>query len=267
MEVAGSPAHRHSRTAGQAASGTVRRGRAEDGADADCARDGLPAFRHRPPDGETPGQAQDSINDYRRSEPRPLAPPPLRYAGTSQLLRASPPARPASVLCSSRISPVGVLPLAATDQRQYRDTPSHVPYESLIRAHAAYMPETIWAVNGCPPDSSRGSLAAPVSISSDLISTRQPQSFRDPEVWLLTVLLPVFSCMPGLFLPGGLCGVPGVPGSAPAPTVPGWYSFRVAGTVRAGQVGAGSVQSRFQQARNSSAQGQSALIARTRWRA
>ena len=68
MEVAGSPAHRHSRTAGQAASGTVRRGRAEDGADADCARDGLPAFRHRPPDGETPGRAQDSINDYRRSE-------------------------------------------------------------------------------------------------------------------------------------------------------------------------------------------------------
>ena len=37
------------------------------------------------------------------------------------------------------------------------------------------MPETIWAVNGCPPDSSRGSLAAPVSISSDLISTRQRQ--------------------------------------------------------------------------------------------
>src|SRR5271157_3802496 len=68
MEVTVSPAHRHSRTAGQATSGTVRRGRAEDGADADCARDGLPAFRHRSPDGETPGQAQDSINDYRRSE-------------------------------------------------------------------------------------------------------------------------------------------------------------------------------------------------------
>ena len=68
MEVTVSPAHRDSRTAGQATSGTVRRGRAEDGADADCARDGLPAFRHRPPDGETPGQAQDSINDYRRSE-------------------------------------------------------------------------------------------------------------------------------------------------------------------------------------------------------
>jgi hypothetical protein len=108
-------------------------------------------------------------------QPRPSAPPPLRYAGTSQLLRASPPAHPASVLCSSRISPVGVLPLAAIDQRQYRDTPSHVPYESLVRAHAAYMPETTWAVNGYPPDSSRRCLAAPVSISSDLISTRQRQ--------------------------------------------------------------------------------------------
>ena len=67
MGVTVSPVHRDSRTAGQATSGTVRRGRAEDGADADCARDGLPAFRHRPPDGETPGRAQDSINDYRRS--------------------------------------------------------------------------------------------------------------------------------------------------------------------------------------------------------
>lgn len=37
------------------------------------------------------------------------------------------------------------------------------------------MPETAWAVNGYPPDSSRGSLTTPVSISSDLISTRQRQ--------------------------------------------------------------------------------------------
>jgi len=94
-------------------------------------------------------------------------------------------------------------------------------------------------------------LSAHPAKAGPLDLLHQPQSFRHPEVWLLTVLLPVFSCLPGLFLPGGLCGAPGVPGSAPAPTVPGWYSFRVAGTVRAGQVGAGSVQSRFQQARNS----------------
>ncbi|MGO9501083.1 MAG: integrase core domain-containing protein [Streptosporangiaceae bacterium] len=37
------------------------------------------------------------------------------------------------------------------------------------------MPETIWAVNGCPPDSSRDSFATSVSISSDFISTRQRQ--------------------------------------------------------------------------------------------
>ena len=41
-----------------------------------------------------------------------MAPPPLRYAGTSQLLRVSPPARPATVLGSLRIPPLEVLPLA-----------------------------------------------------------------------------------------------------------------------------------------------------------
>src|SRR5664279_3532696 len=52
--------------------------------------------------------------DHIRSpgRPRPFAPQPLRYAGGSQLLRASPPARPASVLSPSRIPPLGVLPLA-----------------------------------------------------------------------------------------------------------------------------------------------------------
>jgi hypothetical protein len=60
-------------------------------------------------------------------------------------------------------------------RRQYRITPSHVPYESLVRAHAAYMPETAWAVDGYPPGLSRSSFATPVSISSDFISTRQRQ--------------------------------------------------------------------------------------------
>ena len=96
MEVTVSPAHRDSRTAGQATSGTVRRGRAEGGADADCARDGLPGFRHRPPDGDTPGQAQDSINDYRRSGSETAlreAKAPLRGAGpgTGPMLRSGSP--------------------------------------------------------------------------------------------------------------------------------------------------------------------------------
>src|SRR5260370_7787224 len=59
--------------------------------------------------------------------PRPLAPPPLRYAGTSQLLRASPPACPATVLSSSRIPPLGFLPLAAPFRRQPHHPPSHIP--------------------------------------------------------------------------------------------------------------------------------------------
>ena len=55
--------------------------------------------------------AVDRIHAPRR--PRSLAPPPLRYAGASRLLRAGPPARPATVLSSSRILPLGGLPLAA----------------------------------------------------------------------------------------------------------------------------------------------------------
>src|SRR5674536_292757 len=52
------------------------------------------------------------ITFVHQDDPAPSLPNPLRYAGGSQLLRASPPARPASVLCSSRIPPLGVLPLA-----------------------------------------------------------------------------------------------------------------------------------------------------------
>jgi hypothetical protein len=64
------------------------------------------------------------------------------------------------------------------------------------------------------------------------------------------------------------CGaLPGVPGCAPAPTAPGWSSFRVAGIACAGQLGAGSAHSRCQQVRNAFAQGQSQLILRTRLRA
>ena len=50
---------------------------------------------------------------HKPEQPRPFAPLPLRYAEGSRLLRASPPACPATVLCSSRILPLGALPLAA----------------------------------------------------------------------------------------------------------------------------------------------------------
>jgi hypothetical protein len=63
-----------------------------------------------------------------------------------------------------------------------------------------------------------------------------------------------------------LCGAARVPGCAPAPTAPGCVSFRVAGADGAGQAG-GRAQSRCQQVRNASFQGQSGLIFKTRSRA
>jgi len=67
------------------------------------------------------------------------------------------------VLSPSRFPPLGVLPLAATPGDSFETTPSHVPYESLVRAHAACTPDTTWAVNRYPPGSSRD--AEPVSVS------------------------------------------------------------------------------------------------------
>jgi AraC-like DNA-binding protein len=55
--------------------------------------------------------------------------------------------------------PLGVPPRTAAFlpvDRQYRDAPSHVPYESPDRTHAVCTPDTTWAVNGQPPDSSQG---------------------------------------------------------------------------------------------------------------
>jgi hypothetical protein len=87
--------------------------------------------------------------------PLPLAPPPLRYAGASQLLRRVRPRVPHrySAPCGCcRLE--SSLSLSVTQQR-YRDTRSHVPYESPDRTHAAYMPDTTWPINGHPPGSSR----------------------------------------------------------------------------------------------------------------
>src|ERR1035441_3832865 len=54
-------------TAAPTTSGTVRHRRGGTVPDPDCARAGLPRSRHRSRGGEPPGQARDSINDYRRS--------------------------------------------------------------------------------------------------------------------------------------------------------------------------------------------------------
>jgi hypothetical protein len=53
--------------------------------------------------------------------------------------------------------------------------PSHVPYESQGRAHAACTPDPTWAVNGYPPGSSRDKPTASVSESPKHLSTRRRQ--------------------------------------------------------------------------------------------
>src|SRR4029434_5144653 len=94
-------------------------------------------------------------------------------------------------------------------------------------------------------------------LTSYAATRRWPQSFRVPEVWLLIVPVPGFGCDVCLAAGAGRAVVPGVPGCAPAPTAPGWSSFRAAGMVNAGQAGAGRAQSRCQQVRKASFQGQS----------
>ena len=84
---------------------------------------------------------------------------------------------------------------------------------------------------------------------------------------LLFVLGPVFK-LHVCFGSGGRCAVlPGVPGSAPASTWPECSSFRVVGTVGAGQLSAGRAHSRFQQVMNALFHSQSGLILRFLFRA
>ncbi|GGP17937.1 hypothetical protein GCM10012278_88280 [Nonomuraea glycinis] len=73
--------------------------------------------------------------------PRPLAPPPLRYAEASQLLRRVRQRAPQHVLNSSRVHRLEVSISPPTHRRHFRDTPSHVPYESPDRTHAASTPD------------------------------------------------------------------------------------------------------------------------------
>jgi hypothetical protein len=61
-------------------------------------------------------------------------------------------------------------------QRQCPGSPSHVPYQSLGRAHAACMPDAARAVNGCPPGSSQNGPVALVLTSTDGVSTHKRQS-------------------------------------------------------------------------------------------
>jgi hypothetical protein len=108
---------------------------------------------------------------------RPLAPPHTQSAGASQLLRAGPPARAASVLTTSGVLPSGGLPLASPCHtslaRVCRISARVLPFHAgaADQAHAAFTPDTTWPISGHPPGSSRRSFESPVSMSSVLIST------------------------------------------------------------------------------------------------
>jgi hypothetical protein len=108
---------------------------------------------------------------YQPEQPRPLAPPALPGFTATTGESASVPLHRYSTPHSFSLSPptrVGVCSEA---------TPSHVPYERLVRAHAACTPDTAWAVNRYPPGLSQSKDATLVSMSSKLFSTRRRQIF------------------------------------------------------------------------------------------
>jgi len=86
---------------------------------------------------------------------------PHRYSASHGFRRLEPSLSPTHTVAGVRV--------------QYRDAPSHVPHESLDRTHAAYTPDTTWAVSGYPPDSSRDRDPASVLMPSNQVSTRQRQ--------------------------------------------------------------------------------------------
>ena len=103
---------------------------------------------------------------------RPLRSAPI--TGASSLLRAGPPAGPASVLNPLQWLLLGALPLPHRHAMASIGTCLLLFHaEAADRTHVAYMPDTPWPINGHPPGSSRSSGHTPVSMPSDHVSTRQ----------------------------------------------------------------------------------------------
>ena len=68
---------------------------------------------------------------------------------------------------------------------------SHVPCRSPNQARATFTPDTVWSVSRFPPDLSRDTLAASVSISSLGVSTRHRMvRFRSPSWSIPDKVLP-----------------------------------------------------------------------------
>ena len=103
---------------------------------------------------------------------RPLRSTPI--TGTSPLLRAGPPAHPATVLNPSRRRPVGGLPLAPHQQDSVGVRLPTFRTSAADRAHVACMPDTTWPRKRAParfiPEPS---CLTPVSMSPTSVTTRQ----------------------------------------------------------------------------------------------
>jgi hypothetical protein len=99
---------------------------------------------------------------------------PLHVRDTpSQLLQASPPARPATVLNPSQGFHLGVSlsPPQKSSSFGTRFLTFHA--RAADQAHAASMPDTTWPVSGHPPDSSQDRIQSPGFDVTLPISTRQ----------------------------------------------------------------------------------------------
>ena len=93
--------------------------------------------------------------------------------GASPLLRAGPPAGPATVLTPTSGVGYSLSPAGKPQRDVSRPTFSCFPAEAADRARVASMPDTAWLISGHPPDSSRDRFDTPVSMSPVFISTRR----------------------------------------------------------------------------------------------
>lgn len=105
---------------------------------------------------------------------RPLCSTPITEA--SPLLRAGPPAGPATVLTPTTTAGYSLSP--ARQPRTRRIGFGLLPFHAKAadRARVASMPDTAWPISGHPPDSSRDPSDTPVSMPPVFLSTR-PQRF------------------------------------------------------------------------------------------
>src|SRR5919109_1969130 len=94
-----------------------------------------------------PGTPVDQTDEPRTAQPLHSTP----ITGTSPLLRASPPARPTSVLDPSRAQPACGHSLSPPHRGSHIRTRLHTFHaRAADRTHVAYMPDTTWPVNGTP---------------------------------------------------------------------------------------------------------------------